>query len=80
MDQMERLEAEIGRAVEIIGQIRLERDDLKKQCETFQNTVERQQAQIEGLKSEGEKRREEMRTRVESMLARLDAVKLGEKA
>lgn len=79
MDQMERLEVEIGRAVEIISQVRLERDDLKKRCEALQQTVERQGAEIEGLKAEGAQRREEMRSRIEAMLNRLDAVTVDKK-
>lgn len=76
---MERLEAEIGRAVEMISQVRLERDDLKKRCEALQQTLERQQAEIEGLKAEGAQRREDVRSRIEAMLGRLDAVNVREK-
>ena len=85
-DQLERLEAEIDRAVRAIEGLRAERDDLRKQCESLQETVGRQREEVEGLKSdmdrlnsEGERRREDVRTRVESMLARLDSIGLDEK-
>jgi FtsZ-binding cell division protein ZapB len=78
VDQMERLEAEISRAVEIISQLRSERDDLKGRCESLQKTVETQQSEIDGLKSDGTQRREEVRKKIESMLAQLDSVGLGE--
>ncbi len=78
MDQMERLEAEIVRAVQVISQLRLERDDVKKQCEALQQTVERQRAEIEGMKSEQDQRREEVRQKIEAMLAQLDAIHAGE--
>ena len=79
MDQMERLEAEIGRAVQTISQLRLERDDVKKQCEALQQTVERQQAEIAGMKAEQDQRREEVRQKIETMLAQLDTIHAGEK-
>jgi FtsZ-binding cell division protein ZapB len=75
---MERLEAEISRAVEIINQLRSERDALKGRCDALQGTVERQQSEIDGLKSDGAQRREEVRKKIESMLAQLDSVGLGE--
>jgi len=78
VDQMERLEAEIVRAVQVISQLRLERDDVKKQCEALQQTVERQRAEIEGMKSEQDQRREEVRQKIEAMLAQLDAIHAGE--
>ena len=79
MDQMERLEAEISRAVQTISQLRTERDEVRKQCEALQQTVERQQTEIDGMKADQDQRREEVRQKIESMLAQLDTIHSGEK-
>lgn len=78
VDQMERLEAEIGRAVETISQLRLERDDLKKQNGSLQQALERQRTEMEAIKTEQGHQREEVRQKIESMLAQLDGIHTAE--
>ena len=84
-DQMERLEAQVQRAVETIGLLRGEREDLRKQCRDLEETVKQQKVEIDPLKSKvddlsskDEQRREEIRRKVASMLGQLDAIKIEE--
>ena len=84
-DQMERLEAQVQRAVETIGLLRGEREDLRKQCRDLDETVKQQKVEIDSLKSKvddlsltDEQRREEIRRKVASMLEQLDAIKIEE--
>ena len=84
-DQMERLEAQVQRAVETIGLLRGEREDLRKQCRDLEETAKQQKVEIDSLKSKvdelsttDEQRREEIRRKVASMLEQLDAIKIEE--
>ena len=78
----ERLEQEVSRLVEILGQLRQENAALKSRIENLEaenEQLKRDTArlqQIETEHQEANRAREEIKGRIENILAKLDAVEL----
>jgi len=78
----ERLEQEVNRLVDILGKLRQENAELKSRAETLAADNEQLKSdnarlrQIEADHQEADLIREETKTRIETILAKLDAVEL----
>ena len=84
---VERLMAEIDRAVNLIERLRRENGDLKQQCKGLQEKGERQEADLARLRSERDRlqkiyeenaslieKKGDIQSKIEGMLARLNAI------
>jgi len=87
IESLDRLEAQVNSAVQLIAELREERERLQKENETLTDDLEHRDGEISSLRAKNEDlgriyeenvswidMKKEMRTKIEDMLSKLDSV------